>query len=197
MDTTQFDSAADRREASLLGMWVFLATELMFFGPLFVGYVHERLVNYAGFVAGSHHMHFWLGTINTGVLLTSSLTMALAVETAQSGGKGRLRKLLAATAVLGVVFLCIKGYEYSSEIGEAASAQGGEALFYFLYFAMTGLHALHLTIGIVFVSWFSWTARRFGPDYHMPIVVTGLYWHFVDVVWVFLYPMFYLLERYR
>jgi len=80
---------------------------------------------------------------------------------------------------------------------EAANASGGEARFYFLYYAMTGLHAVHLTIGIAIVGWLAARARRFNAAYHAPVEVAGLYWHFVDVVWVFLYPMFYLLERYR
>lgn len=197
MPTIQFDSALERRESSLLGMWVFLATELLFFGPLFFGYVHGRLQAHDAFVSASHHMHFWLGTINTGLLLTSSLTMALAVQRAEAGRTQVMKRLLAATALLGMAFLCIKGYEYASEWGEAAAAGGGEAQFYFLYFAMTGLHAVHLGIGIALLSWLWLTARRYGAAYHTPVEVVGLYWHFVDLMWIFLYPIFYLLERYR
>ncbi|TAK83465.1 MAG: cytochrome c oxidase subunit 3 family protein [Betaproteobacteria bacterium] len=195
MATIQFDSAEERRSASLLGMWLFLATEVLFFGPLFFGYLRGRLAVHEAFVSGSHHIHFWLGTANTALLLTSSLTMALAVERAKLGRGVRL--MLSLTAALGTAFLCIKAYEYASELGEAASARGGEAMFYFLYFAMTGVHALHLAIGIGLVAWLWLTARRYGERYSMPVEVTGLYWHFVDIVWVFLYPMFYLLERYN
>lgn len=208
MTTVQFDSAEERRASSLLGMWVFLATELLFFAPLFFGYLHGRLTDHEAFVSGSHHMHFWLGTINTGILLTSSLTMMLAVNAAQARGRNEngngngnernfFRVLLAATALLGIAFLCIKAYEYASELPEAARAEGGEAVFYFLYFAMTGLHALHLFIGIGLLTWLWLTERRYGARHFMPVEVVGLYWHFVDIVWVFLYPMFYLLERYR
>jgi cytochrome c oxidase subunit III len=197
MPTIPFDSALERRESSLLGMWVFLATELLFFGPLFFGYVHGRLQSHHAFVAASHHMHFWLGTINTALLLTSSLTMALAVQRAQGGRAEIMKRLLVVTALLGLAFLCIKGYEYASEWGEAARAGGGEAQFYFLYFAMTGLHAVHLCIGIALLSWLWLTARRYGIAYHTPVEVVGLYWHFVDLMWIFLYPIFYLLERYR
>jgi len=195
MPTIQFDNSLQRRESALLGMWLFLATEVLFFGPLFFGYVHSRLAEHQAFVSGSHHMHFWLGTLNTAVLLTSSLTMALAVQSAQTNAR-LLRTLFALTAALGIGFLCIKGYEYASEMPEVARAHGGEQVFYLLYFAMTGLHAIHLVIGVSLVGWLWLTARRYGRHYHMPVEVIGLYWHFVDAVWLFLYPMFYLLERY-
>ena len=195
MTTSQFDSPLDRREASVLGMWAFLATELLFFGPLFFGYTHARIAQPDAFASASHHMHMVLGTLNTALLLTSSLTMALAVEAAKAGKS--LRPLLALTAVLGAAFLGVKAYEYATELSEAASATGGEARFFFLYFAMTGLHAIHLTIGIGVLACLWLRAGRFGAAYYAPVEVAGLYWHFVDVVWVFLYPMFYLLERWR
>ena len=183
-------TALERRDTVLLGMWAFLATEVLFFGPLFFGYVHGRAYQPEAFAAASHHMHIVLGTLNTALLLTSSLTMALGVRAARSERSPRL--WLALTALLGVAFLGIKAYEYTSEWSEAASATGGEARFYFLYYASTGLHALHLAVGIAVVGCLAWRVRR-----PVPIEVTGLYWHFIDVVWVFLYPMFYLLERYR
>jgi cytochrome c oxidase subunit 3 len=195
MTTSPFDSALERREASLLGMWAFLATELMFFGPLFFGYVHARIGQSDAFVAGSHHMHIVLGTLNTAILMTSSLTMALAVRAARENRP--LRTWLVLTGLLGLVFLGIKASEWAMEFSEAANASGGEARFYFLYYAMTGLHAVHLSIGIGIVAWLAVHAKRFSAAYHVPVEVTGLYWHFVDIVWVFLYPMFYLLERYR
>jgi cytochrome c oxidase subunit 3 len=194
MPTSQFDSALERRESALLGMWAFLATEVVFFGPLFFGYVHGRLAQPEAFVAGSHHMHLVLGTLNTAILMTSSLTMALGVQAAQAGRTERLRTWLAATALLGLAFLGIKAAEWVMELGDAAQATGGEARFYFLYFAMTGLHALHLTIGIGVIAWLWLTAHRYRAA---AVEVSGLYWHFVDIVWVFLYPMFYLLERYK
>ncbi|HEY1288466.1 MAG TPA: cytochrome c oxidase subunit 3 [Burkholderiales bacterium] len=195
MTTSQFGSALERREASLFGMWAFLATELMFFGPLFFGYVHARLAQHDAFVSGSHHMHIALGTLNTAILMTSSLTMALAVRAAQRSGPTRI--WLALTALFGLAFLGIKASEWVMEFGEAARAAGGEARFYFLYYAMTGLHAVHLTIGVGVVAWLWLYAKRFSAEYHAPVEVSGLYWHFIDVVWVFLYPMFYLLERYN
>ena len=178
----------------MLGMWAFLATELLFFGPLFFGYVHGRVAQHEAFVSASHHMHVVLGTLNTAILMTSSLTMALAVHASQKGRP--LRNWLGITALLGFVFLCIKGTEYWMEASEVAKASGPELKFYFLYFAMTGLHAIHLTIGIAIVLWLWWHAPRFDRAYHAPVEVSGLYWHFVDIVWVFLYPMFYLLQRY-
>lgn len=196
MTTSPFASALERREAATLGIWAFLATEVLFFGPLFFGYVHARLAQPDAFASGSHHMHIVLGTLNTALLLTSSLTMALAVEATQRG-KRSLRLLLAVTALLGAAFLCAKGYEYVTEIPEAARATGGEARFYFLYFAMTGLHAIHLAIGIALLAWLWLRAHRLGTAHFAPVEVTGLYWHFIDVVWVFLFPMFYLLERWR
>ena len=199
MPTTQFDSFPDGRErrldASLLGMWAFLATEVLFFGPLFMGYVHSRIAAGDAFVSASHHMHIVLGTLNTAILMTSSLTMAFSVSRSRQGKP--IRGWLVVTALLGLVFLGIKGSEYWMESSEAAKASGPELTFYFLYFAMTGLHAIHLTIGIGIVAWLAWHARRFGRDYYSPVEVSGLYWHFVDIVWVFLYPMFYLLERYN
>jgi cytochrome c oxidase subunit III len=195
MPTTQFDSVLQRREAAMLGMWAFLVTEVLFFGPLFFGYVHGRIFASDAFVSGSHHMHVVLGTLNTAILMTSSLTMAFAVRFSQEGKPIRL--WLALTALLGLAFLGIKGSEYWMESSEVAKASGGELVFYFLYFAMTGLHAIHLTIGIAIVLWLWRRAARFGRDYHAPVEVSGLYWHFVDVVWVFLYPMFYLLQRYN
>jgi cytochrome c oxidase subunit 3 len=197
MPTTQFDNTLERRDSALLGMWAFIASELMFFGPLFFGYVHGRVSQHEAFVSGSHHMHIVLGTLNTAILMTSSLTMALAVHAAQSGRQERLRGFLALTALLGLAFLGIKSTEYWKEASEVEKAFGGELKFYFLYFAMTGLHALHLTIGIGIVAWLWRHARRFSAAYHAPVEVSGLYWHFVDIVWVFLYPMFYLLERYK
>ena len=173
-------------------MWAFLATEVLFFGPLFFAYLHGRVFQPEGFTAGSHHMHIVLGTLNTALLLTSSFTMALGARAAQENRPARI--WLALTALLGLAFLGIKATEWTMELSEATKATGGEARFYFLYYAATGLHALHLSIGVAIVGWLAAHARRASA---VAVEVTGLYWHFVDIVWVFLYPMFYLLERYN
>jgi cytochrome c oxidase subunit 3 len=127
MPTTQFDSTLERRESGLLGMWAFIATELMFFGPLFFGYVHARVSQHDAFASGSHHMHVALGTLNTALLLTSSLTMALSVQAAKNTEHASLRRWLVVTALLGAGFLGVKGIEYGMEFGEAANAQGAQA----------------------------------------------------------------------
>ncbi len=204
----QFDDLEQQHHASELGMWVFLATEVMFFGGLFLAYMIYRLVYEPGFALASHRLNLPLATVNTAVLLTSSLTMALAVRSAALGHRGALCRLLIATIVLGAAFLGIKFYEYYSEAREgliplfgwefrweeAGSAQAA-ALFFNLYFLMTGLHAVHMIIGLAILLILTWLAARGGllGGRSMPVHAVGLYWHFVDVVWVFLYPLLYLI----
>lgn len=191
-----------RSESATLGMWIFLATEVMFFGVLFFAAFHARIHDPAGYAAGSHLTHAWLGTINTAILLTSSLTMALGVRASNMGQARAPRWLLRATAALGIAFLAVKAAEYSLEWRDGLvpgirfdyarpDARGVQSFFY-LYFVMTGLHAVHLAIGIGAVSWIS--ARAASRD---AVEITGLYWHFVDVVWIFLYPVIYLVELWR
>jgi cytochrome c oxidase subunit 3 len=201
-----FSDLEQQADAARLGMWIFLATEVLFFGPLFMGYIYGRMHFGDAFAAASRHTDVVLGTINTAVLLTSSFTMALAVE-ARRGNASRLaRRLLFATALLGVVFLAIKGFEYRSEWHEhlvpgpgfefgPAQFHGAE-IFFYLYFVMTGLHALHLTIGILvtiaLAVMLTHDAKKASRD---RVEVAGLYWHFVDVAWIFLYPVLYLVGR--
>jgi cytochrome c oxidase subunit III len=204
----QFAAPGQQREAATLGMWVFLATELMFFAPLLFAYLYGRTHEGPGFAEASRHTHVWIGTANTAILLTSSLAMALAVRAAQLGQGRALALLLRITAALGLAFLALKGLEYRKEWQEGLVpvfhfAYGGPSprgveLFYVLYFLMTGVHALHLTIGVCVVGWLSRRAARgaYGADDYNPVEVAGLYWHFVDSIWIFLYPMIYLLERY-
>jgi len=185
-----------------LGMWIFLATEVMFFGVLFFAALHARLHDAAGYAAGSHLTHAWLGTINTAILLTSSLTMALGVRASGLGQHPIAARLLRATAAMGAAFLAVKAAEYSLEWRDglvpglrftyAGAEAAGVASFFFLYFVMTGLHAIHLAIGIGVVAWMS--AR---PAPAEAVEVAGLYWHFVDAVWIFLYPVIYLVELWR
>jgi cytochrome c oxidase subunit 3 len=204
----QFDSLDQQREASTLGMWVFLVTEVLFFGGLFLTYTVYRLWYPDAFVAASHELDVTLGTINTVVLITSSLTMALAVHAAQLGQRKLLMIFLVVTMVLGAVFLGIKSVEYYHKFVEhhvpgpgfhfepAEHARHAQ-IFFSLYFVMTGLHALHMVIGIgimLVMLWWSWRGI-ITPDYYSPIEISGLYWHFVDIVWIFLFPLLYLLGR--
>jgi len=199
----RLDPAAWKEQTASLGMWVFLATEVMFFGGIFLSYLYLRSHNAEAVVEASRHTHEWLGTINTAILLTSSFSMALAVRFSQLASRETVRRLLWATAALGAAFLAVKGVEYAKEWNEglvpglhftvARNAQV-TAAFFFLYFVATGIHALHLAIGVAAVLWISWRLREPAfPDWRADeIDVLGLYWHFVDVVWIFLYPLFYL-----
>ena len=208
MSAATLEPPRERRDTATLGMWVFLATELMFFGALFLGYLHVRLGDPAGVAEASHHTHEWLGTINTAVLLTSSFAMALAVMAANGGARRAARGWLAATALMGVAFVAIKGAEYFLEWRDGLvpglhfdvpDPRGTTRLFFDLYFLMTGVHAVHLTIGIAIVALLAHRLREPGmaPGRAQAIELTGLYWHFVDVVWLFLYPLFYLVDLSR
>lgn len=191
----QFDDLVQQREAATLGMWVFLVTEVMLFGGLFMIYTVYRWLHHPAFVEGSHHMALVTGAVNTAVLIASSFTMAQAVQRAQRGLRRGLLGFLAATALLGLVFLGLKAYEYWRHYAEGLPHGGPLQAFFFLYFAMTGLHAVHLTVGVALVTGLIVLARRrrFTAMYHTPVEVIGLYWHLIDVIWVFLFPLFYLI----
>jgi cytochrome c oxidase subunit 3 len=190
-------------------MWVFLATEIMFFGGLFLVYVVYRTWYPPAFTAASHHLDISLGGINTAVLIASSLTMALAVHATQLGNRRAALFYLSGTIVLGSVFLGIKAVEYYDKfrhhlVPGAAFVWDGPAelsrpaqIFYSLYFAMTGMHALHMVIGVALMSVMMWMTYRgrFSAEYYAPVEVSGLYWHFVDIVWIFLFPLLYLIGR--
>ena len=202
----QFESAQRQRESVELGMWVFLATEIMFFAPLFLGYGYGRWAFPEAFAAASRHTDVVIGTINTAILLTSSLMMAIAVRASKLQQRRATIIFLILTAALGLTFLVLKGVEYHDEWLEhlipwldfrfEPAQRAGAGLFYFLYFGMTGLHAIHLTIGVTVVCIFAVRAYRQGvAPLRNQIEVSALYWHFVDSIWVFLYPMIYLLER--
>ncbi len=203
-----FDSLEQQRDASTLGMWAFVAQEAMFFGGLFTVYVMYRFLYPQAFHLGSHELNVLLGGINTAVLITSSLTMALAVWSAQTSRRRTLTACLVATLLLGITFLVIKYFEYAAKFhhhlvpGSHFSFPGAEGghvqLFFCLYFAMTGMHALHMIVGagilMVFIP--RATRGRFTAEYAHPVELFGLYWHFVDIVWIFLFPLLYLLGRY-
>ena len=203
----QFDDGVQQRRAVSLGMWAFLLNEIMFFGGLFGTYTIYRMLYPHAFHDGSHHLDVMLGTINTGVLIASSLTMALAVWSAEHGKRRPLIGFLLATLALGMVFVGIKVVEYHGKWvdhlvpGPQFTWHGPEGqhvqLFYSLYFAMTGFHALHMLVGFGLLSWLIVDAQRgrFGPRYWAPVEMVGLYWHFVDIVWIFLFPLLYLIGR--
>ena len=203
----QFDSYEQQEEAASLGMWVFLVTEIMFFGGLFGAYTIYRASFPGAFAAASRRLNVVLGTTNTGVLIFSSFTMALAVRGAQLGRRRTVALFLALTMLLGSVFLGIKFYEYYQKVEEhlvpgpsfqfPIDRPGHAEIFYCLYFAMTGLHATHMIVGLglLTVMMVMGARGRFTPEYHNPIECTGLYWHFVDIIWIFLFPLLYLVGR--
>lgn len=219
----QFDDLDQQRQTSLIGMWLFLATEVLFFGGLITAYVVYRATSAEEFSLASRHMAVWLGFLNTVILLGSSLTMAMAVRSAQLRDHRWLVIYLIATMVLGAGFLGVKAIEYTTEYNEhlvpglgfrvneeshegqpsdrevVAEKQlnpGRYEMFFVLYFFMTGLHAIHLIIGIGLVGVMTYLSyhRWFSGGGATQIEVTGLYWHFIDIVWVFLYPMLYLIN---
>lgn len=203
----QFDDREQQREASSLGMWIFLVTEIMFFGGLFTGYTLYRTAYPQAFADASRHLGVVLGALNTAVLICSGLTMALAVHAGQSGRRQALVAFLAATMALGSVFLGIKGIEYAHKFehhlvpGSAFVYEGPYAreaqIFFSFYFGMTGVHALHMVfgIGVLAVLLFQGWRGRFSAEYHSPVELTGLYWHSVDIVWIYLFPLLYLIGR--
>jgi len=200
-------SLPGQAHAATLGMWIFLVTETLFVGALFAAYLLVRTVHPQGFILGSRETDIVLGSINTAVLLTSSLAMALAVDRLRADMAGAAARWMVATALLGLVFLGIKGVEYlldwqhglvpGPHFRPGGDQAPGMELFFFLYFLMTGVHALHLFIGIALVAIFAVMLRhgRFGAGLSAPVENLGLYWHFVDVVWIFLFPLLYLVHR--
>ncbi len=201
----QFETLDQQEETATLGMWAFLVTETLFFGGLFLLYTVYRLKFPAAFVECSKLMDLRLGAVNTAVLLTSSLTMAFAVQSAEGGKKKPTVGWIFVTILLGTIFLGIKGFEYHHKFVEhlvpgpnfqLASMHVREAqIFFSLYFAMTGFHALHMIIGIgvlVVIATMAWKGK-FTKTYSNPVQMIGLYWHFVDIVWIFLFPLLYLI----
>jgi cytochrome c oxidase subunit 3 len=201
-----FDDMEQQAEASTLGMWVFLVTEIMFFGGLFLAYLVYRHADPMAFQEASNHLNVIWGAVNTVVLIVSSLTMALAVRAAQTSAPPRVQVgWIVATMILGTAFLGVKVIEYSDKfthhlvpgpnfVWEGKYPAGAE-MFYSLYFCMTGLHALHMIIGLGIMTVIGVMAWRgtFDENYYTPVEVSGLYWHFVDIVWIFLFPLLYLI----
>ena len=203
----QFDSAAQQHAAATLGMWAFLATEVLFFGVLFASYAAMRLRFPEAFAAASAHTDKVWGVSESAVLLLSSATMAWAVRAARLGARGAVTGLLLATMALGAIFFAIHAHEYSLDLEEGlvpgfgfsyeGPLAGGVEVFYFLYYIATLLHLTHLTIGVAVIGVMAWMNHRgrFDRAYCTPLEVTGLYWHFVDIVWIFIYPLFYLVAQ--
>jgi cytochrome c oxidase subunit 3 len=228
-----FDTMPQQKEAAVIGMWVFLLTEILFFGGLFVAYMIYRVWYFDAFAEASRRLSLFWGGLNTAVLIGSSLTMALAVRAAQTNNRKWTVNWLVLTMILGCVFLGVKVIEYEDKFAnhevpgynydwayheQHAAAEGGEhapaaehrqlsltpdqlqrttQLYFSLYFTMTGLHALHMIIGVgimLVITWMAWKGK-FDAEYYTPVEMAGLYWHFVDIVWIFLFPLLYLVER--
>jgi len=239
-----FDTMSQQKEAAVVGMWVFLLTEILFFGGLFAAYMVYRIWYFDAFAEASRSLSLFWGGLNTAVLIGSSLTMAMAVRCAQTNKRSATVNWLILTMILGTVFLGVKVIEYadkfehhhvpgynfqwaaahpSTSLGASEAAAGAEhapaatsvaeghrelslnadqlqlttQIYFSLYFTMTGLHALHMIIGIgimLVITWMAWKGR-FDEHYYTPVEMAGLYWHFVDIVWIFLFPLLYLVER--
>jgi cytochrome c oxidase subunit 3 len=222
-----FETEGQQREAGSFGMWLFLLTEIMFFGGMFFAYLLYRNWYYDAFVTASNQLNVGLGAANTIILITSGFCMAVGVWAAEEKKKNILVIMLILTNIFGLAFLGIKTVEYrekfekhhipgaSFDISEFVHPVPDEVthkitqnplpidmaektqIFFFLYFAMTGMHALHMIIGIVLLAWLTLRAHRgqFTSGYVAPIENFGLYWHFVDIVWIFLFPLLYLINR--
>jgi len=200
-----FSSLARQNEAMRLGMWLFLATEILLFAGLFTGYAVYRFEFPEAFKECSRHLELTAGTVNTLVLITSSLTVALAIHYARSNRPKAAAICLVLTLAFALAFLGIKAIEYSAHFHEK-SLPGkyyafeevkipGAAMFFSLYFLMTGLHGLHVVVGMSVLSWILWRTLqgRYSERYYTGLELGGLYWHLVDLVWIFLYPLLYLI----
>jgi cytochrome c oxidase subunit 3 len=203
----QYDDANQQREAATLGMWIFLSTEILFFGVLFASYTVCRVLYPEGFAAASRRTDMLLGTAETAVLLLSSSLIALGVRAIQIDRRARAAVFFAATASLGIAFLVMHGFEYHKEYSEhlvpgldfdqTGPLSRAVELFFWMYYCITGFHSLHVAIGIVVISVLAVRIARgrFGAlDYTAPDLA-ALYWHLVDIVWIFVYPLIYLAGR--
>lgn len=205
----QFENLEQQKQADTLGMWVFLATEVMFFGGLFGGYTIYRILYPVAWGLASRHTNFAIGTINTFVLLTSSLTVVLGLYSARRGKRKALITFLILTILLGLVFLGLKGLEYYQHYEDHLLPgydfkfdpvyAKAAALFMCFYFAMTGVHALHMIIGVGLMTFLLILAirKRIRSEFPAHVDIIGLYWHFVDIIWIFLYPLIYLVDRHK
>jgi cytochrome c oxidase subunit III len=208
----QFDDLAQQKEAGILGMWSFLATEIMFFGGALLAYSIYRGNYHYAFAAASNLEMWKVGLFNTFVLLASSYTVVRAVHHAQHGNNEKVFKWIIITILFGLAFIGIKAYEYHHVYAENLIPgpnfdkyghhfpdylRRPAQIFFSFYFALTGIHALHMIVGVGIMLWVAWLAKKkeFSTDYYNPVEIAGLYWHFVDIVWIFLYPLLYLVDR--
>jgi cytochrome c oxidase subunit III len=214
----QFDTEAQQKDCSTLGMWVFLITEVMFFGGMFAAYTIYRGLYPHVFAVASTSLNATIGAFNTCVLLLSSFTMVMAVRSGQLGKRKAIIGWLILTLIFGSAFLGVKAIEWNEKFVEhhvpgasfhfderasdgklliSESEQGHAQIFFSLYFGMTGLHALHMVVGVGMLLWLIWAAKigTYSASYFTPIDIGGLYWHFVDVIWIFLFPLLYLIDR--
>jgi cytochrome c oxidase subunit 3 len=220
-----FANAEQQRETANFGMWLFLLTEIMFFSGMFAAYLIYRNWYYPAFVAGSHRMIIWAGTLNTAVLICSSFTMAMGVYSAEMRNRKALLTWLSLTLLLGFGFLGIKAFEWHTEWVEhhvpglnfssadfthvdpaysqdrplSPDMADKTQTYFSLYFAMTGMHALHMVIGcsILIILIFQAYGGMYTNGHMNTIENFGLYWHFVDIVWIFLFPLLYLISRHQ
>jgi cytochrome c oxidase subunit 3 len=202
----QYDSLERQHASARLGMWIFLGSELLLFAGLLALYGAYRFTYPAEFHAAAAHSNLLIGTVNTYVLITSSLTMALAIHATRHGHRTGTVVFLVITIGLGVAFDVLKGIEYAGHLAEGiapghyyafdALPARGAVLYVTLYYVLTGLHALHVTGGVCVLVWLAWRARRcdFTPRAHLALELGGLYWHLVDLVWIFLWPLLYLIR---
>jgi cytochrome c oxidase subunit 3 len=203
-----FGSARQQQETAELGMWVFLLTELLLFSTLFVSALILRVLHPAAVTAAALHLKMWIGAVNTAVLITSSFFMSAAIESSRMGWQGRMVQCMRITAALGAIFLVLKGYEYYTDYVEhmtpfltwrpyVLADDPPARLFVDLYYIITSLHAVHLVIGISLVLFMAQMGSRPGflARHSNRIAITGLYWHFIDLVWIIVYPTLYVLNR--
>lgn len=200
-----FNSAAQAFEASKLGMWLFLVTEILLFGGLFVVYIVFRGLYPEMFHEASHHLNKIMGAVNTVVLICSSFTMAMAVDRTRQNNSNKANQYLIVTLLFAALFLVIKYFEYSHKIHEGLLPAGlftyegiehvKTPLFFSLYFMMTGLHGVHVLVGMGLISWVLWRSNQghFSAEYYTPVDLVGIYWHLVDLIWIYLFPLLYLI----
>jgi cytochrome c oxidase subunit 3 len=205
--TFQYVDAEHQAETAVIGMWLFLATEVLFFGGLILAWVFCRHWQPEGFDAGGHATILWIGTTNLALLLTSSMIYSLGLVSIETGDVRRLIRCCLITGGLGAAFLCLKVLEWHIDLNEHLFPAGefklqgpeedGGRLFWTFYFVATGLHAVHMLVGIGLILWIVLQARKgaYSASWHTPVQVVGLYWSFVDMVWVTLYPLIYLIGR--